>query len=393
MRAALVHAYPWDFEGPQGTGQRVAERAAGLGVTGVAVAASYHAVRAAGPLHPTRPLVDAEHAACYLPVRPSAWAGRRLVPLPAPWAASEDSFGAARRSVAAAGLETHGWVVLTHNSALGRAAPDLVVRNAFDHAYPYALCPSAPDVVEYCTTLVEEVLAAGPVDGLVLEACGPMGFEHNGRHDKTSLAGWTVAQRALLSLCFCAACSARFELAGIDVPAAKSRVRQAVVGDRAAPPSAAPEPAGQVLGAELAAALLAVRSAATAELRRSVLLRARAADVRVALHADPDPWATGSFAPVGPSLDEPVDALVASCFDPAAGGRSLPGLRELGGPGTALGALVRPTDDWSEQDVLEARLQHLRSAGLTELHLYHLGLVGAAGLRLMRRMVEAAASA
>ena len=46
------------------------------------------------------------------------------------------------------GLQVEAWIVLTHNSTLGRAHPDLVVRNAFGDAYPYALCPAAQDVQE-----------------------------------------------------------------------------------------------------------------------------------------------------------------------------------------------------------------------------------------------------
>ncbi|CAA9325649.1 MAG: conserved hypothetical alanine-rich protein [uncultured Frankineae bacterium] len=390
MPSALVHAYPWDFAGPAAS-DPAAARAVELGVTAVAVAASYHATRAAGPLHPSRPLVEAEHAACYVPVRPSAWAGRRLVPRSPTWVDSPDSFGSARRSLAAAGLETHAWVVLTHNRALGGAHPDLVVRNAFGHAYPYALCPSAPDVVEYCTTLVEEVQAAGPVDGLVLEACGPMGFEHNGPHDKTGLAGWTATQRALLSLCFCTACTGRYADAGADVAEARSRVRQAITPGGVPCPPPVPDSVERALGADLAGVLHGVRSAATAGLRRQVLARA-GSGVRVTLHADPDPWARGSFAPVAPALEDPVDALVASCVDVDAGVRSLPELRALGGPDVALGALVQPTRDWADADVVE-RIDRLRSAGAVELHLYHLGLVGPAGHALLRRMAEAFLSA
>ena len=73
MPYALVHAYPWDLADDPAAAQRAGD----LGVDAVAVAASYHATRAAGPLRASRPLVDAAHAACYVPVRPSAWAGRR----------------------------------------------------------------------------------------------------------------------------------------------------------------------------------------------------------------------------------------------------------------------------------------------------------------------------
>ena len=379
MSLALVYAYPWDFEGDEGA----AERAAALGVDGVAVAASYHAARAARPMHPARPLVQVEHAACYVPVRRAAWAGRRLVPLTPTWVTSDDSFGAARRSLAAVGLPTHAWVVLTHSTALGSAHPDLVVRNAFGDAYSHALCPSSPEVAEYCATLVEEILLAGSVDGLVLEACGPMGFEHNGLHEKTSLASWSTVQRQLMSLCFCTACSARCADAGLDVAELQRLVRQGVRGQ--------PESVEQALGRDLAAAFSGMRNTVTAELRRLVTERGAPSvpRPRTTLHAAPDPWATGSFSTVAPKLAEPVDTLVAQCSEPTASADALAALQALGGRRTGLGAFVQATPDWSDERVLESRLHQLRSSGADELHLYHFGLVGRHGLDVLRRMVLA----
>lgn len=383
MADALVYASPWDFEDDD----RAAGRAAGLGVEGVAVAASYHAARAARPLHPSVPLVDAEHAACYVPVLASAWRGRRLVPRRPTWVRSADSFGLARQSLAAVGLPTWAWVVLTHNSDLGRSHPDLVVRNAFGTGYPYALCPSAPDVVEYCTTLVEQVLDSGPVDGLVLEACGPMGLEHNGPHEKTSLAGWDRVQRELLSLCFCTACTARCAATGLDVAELRRLVRRAVGPEPASPP---PDSVEQALGDDLAGPVRDVRSGVAAELRRHVTAAATRSrpGLPVTLHAAPSPWATGSFATVAPSVDAPVDALVASCFEADAGADALAGLRRPAADRSRLGAFLRPTQDWEDEQVRRTRLREYRAAGMDQLHLYHLGMVGPRGLQVLRSITE-----
>lgn len=378
MVDALLYASPWDFEGDPGAGQRAVD----VGVSGVAVAASYHATRAARPMHPTSPLIDVPHAACYVPVRASAWAGSRLVPREPSWMASCNSFGAARERLHDVGLEVHAWVVLTHNSALGSAHPDVVVRNAFGTPYPYALCPSSQDVVEYCATLVDEILLSGPVDGIVLEACGQMGLEHNGLHEKTSLAGWNRAQYELLSLCFCAACSLRYADEGLDVPRLQLLVRRASSTGAAS--------VEQALGAEAAASVSAVRSAVTVHLRRLLTQRVqeRHPGVRVTLHAAAGPWDTGSFATVVPSLAAPVDTVVASCFEPERAVPELTAVQGLSGR-TRLGAFVRPTGDWAEQRVQEQRMAAYRAAGLDELHLYHLGLVGPSGLRLLGSMQKA----
>ena len=101
----------------------------------VALAASYHATRAGTPLHPVHRIFEAETAACYVPIRESAWRGQRLVPVAPAWDPGGESFGNAFRQLTDQGLPVEAWIVLAHNSALGREHGDLVVRNAFGDRY------------------------------------------------------------------------------------------------------------------------------------------------------------------------------------------------------------------------------------------------------------------
>lgn len=47
------NVYPWDVDGDPAA----ADRLAGLGLTGVTLAAAYHSVRAVAPLHPRHRIV------------------------------------------------------------------------------------------------------------------------------------------------------------------------------------------------------------------------------------------------------------------------------------------------------------------------------------------------
>jgi hypothetical protein len=361
-------------------GPAAASRAATLGLDAVAVAASYHATRAATPLHPGHRIFEAEHAACYVPVREQAWRGHRLVPdLPA-WDPDGHSFGNACRQLTAEGLQVEAWIVLTHNSALGCGHPDLVVRNAFGDVYPYALCPAAQNVQEYCLTLVEEIVRSGPLHGVVLEACGPMGIEHAGKHDKTEFATWDEARRALLSLCFCQACERRYAAAGLDSDRLAELVRAGVDSRTGT--------IGDCLGG-WAAEVAAIRTGIAGELRASLAASCRsvAPGVRITVHGSSDVWATGSFATVQPAVGEDVDAVVASCWDPEAGGHRISDLRALVAPGTDVGAYLRLDRGWSAGDATDQRLREYLASGMGELHLYHLGLLDAQGLATMRHVV------
>jgi hypothetical protein len=378
LKRSVGYGYPWDYAGDPAA----APRAASLGLDSVAVAASYHATRAATPLHPEHRIHDAEHAACYVPVREQAWRGHRLVPAVPAWDPDGESFAGAHGQLLAQGLQVEAWIVLTHNSALGRAHPDLVVRNAFGDLYPYALCPAAPDVQEYCLTLVEEVLGSAPLDGVILEACGPMGFDHAGKHEKTEFPQWDEVDRTLLSLCFCRACRDRYDSAGVDHDRLAQVVRAGVdtgsgtVEDR--------------LGERLAAEVAAIRTGIARQLRELLVGRCRSVDpsVRITVHGSSDPWATGSFATVQPAVGDGVDGVVASCWDPPAGSRRLKDLRVLAAPSTDVGAYLRLDRDWPAGETTNRRLQEYLMSGMAELHLYHLGLLGHQGIETMRRVID-----
>jgi hypothetical protein len=378
LQRLVGYAYAWDYAGDAAA----APRAAALGLDSVAVAASYHATRAATPLHPAHRLHDADQAACYVAVREQAWRGHRLVPLAPSWDPDGDSFARAQAQLLDQGLQVEAWVVLTHNSTLGRAHPDLVVRNAFGDRYPYALCPAAPEVREYCLTLVSEVLRAAPLDGVVLEACGPMGIDHAGKHDKTEFAEWDEVSRALLSLCFCRACQERYGAAGVDSDRLAEVVRAGV--------DTGSGTVSERLGDRLAAQVAAVRTGIATQLRELLVAGCRSAapGVRVTVHASGDPWATGSFATVQPAVGDGVDGVVASCWDPPAGGERIKELRTLATAGTEVGAYLRLDRGWPPDKTTDRRLHQYLMSGMTELHLYHLGLLGHQGMATMRRVIE-----
>ncbi|MFC7615740.1 hypothetical protein ACFQV2_21850 [Actinokineospora soli] len=252
-------------------------------------------------------MVTAAHAAFYLPVRPERWTGR-LVPREPSW---DGGYLDARDRLRAKGIPTHAWTVLTHSTVLGSANPDLAVRNAFGEVYEYALCPSADEVADYCATLVAEVVEVGEPDGLVLEACGPLGVDHGGHHDKLEFAAWTKVQRQLLSLCFCAACARRFTAAGVD----PARLAEIVRG------ASRPDSVEDALG-ELADPVRAVRTGIASGLRARLVEEARG--LPVTLHGNPDPWQTGPFATVADSALDGVDAVVINAWGtpPRRGGTS-----------------------------------------------------------------------
>jgi hypothetical protein len=370
----VAYVYPWDIVGDPSAPDRLA----GLGVDAIALAAGYHSTRAATPYHPAHRVLDAPYPAFYLPVRPSAWA--RLVPASPTWTPA-DAYLRARDALKAVGLRVHAWTVLTHNSHLGTANPGLVVRNAFGDPYPYALCPAHEDVIEYCERLVQEILTVGEPDALILEACGPMGLSHQSVHEKTAGADWTQADADLLSLCFCTACAPRYPTS------TRTAVRTAIDRTPAASDTAStPGSVEEALGS-LADEVRTIRDTLTTALRKRLIGIARrtAPDVPITLHANPDPWATGAFAPL-PSGEPDADVLVANCWgDPATDATRVTRLTRLSTPDQRVGAYVlalppRPADP----TLLADHLRTYAKAGATEFHLYHAGLASPTRLAALK---------
>ena len=376
------YAYPWDFEGDPAAATRAAE----LGCDAVALAATYHSSRTLSPLHPTRRVFEVSTSAAYVPLRPEAWRGHRLVPSRPSWPGGETAFTTAAHDLREVGLDVAAWIVVTHHDELGLANPDLVVRNAYGDPYSYALCPSSPEVREYACTLVSEVAVASGVDRVVLEACGPMGFAHSGVHDKVEYAGFDAVARDLLSICCCSSCAGVFAANGLDVRDVAQRIRAGLRD--------AVSCFDEAFDTEMARAVRATRAEIGASLQRAVLdaVGAVRPEVAVTIHGSRTPGATGSFPEVGSEVLERVTAVVANAWDAANALEEITALAGATSEGTRLGAYLRLDRGWDEP-VIEPRVVQYRGAGVDEWHLYHLGLLSVTGLATMRRVIEAARTA
>lgn len=359
------YAYPWDVIGDP----TFVDRARSLGVSKVALAAAYHTTRAATPLHPAHRLVEARSAALYRPLRAEAWDGARLVPATADWVAAEDPFGEAAAIVAEAGIEAAAWIVLTHSTRLGEANPDLAVVNCFDESYAYALCARHEDVRRYAETLAAEAVRGTPASTVILEACGQLGFTHGGHHEKTDGA-YDAAAQQLLSICCCAGCRADWARRGLDPDETVEVLRAA---------TSAAARARQVPTTTLDT-ILASRHAAADELRHRVIAAVREAApdvVEVALHAQPDPWATGANPGLTPSAADDVDVVIAACWPTTE--TSVETGRRLAEAvaGKAVAAAYVTVLPPTTEDAFAGHVQALVAAGIDQIHLYHLGLAGA----------------
>ena len=379
-----AYLYPWDVDGDPAA----ADRIAGLGLTEITLAAAYHAVRAVTPFHPRHRIVTRDAGVYYQP-DPARWDARRLRPAAADVPAGDPdpagSFGRAAAALRAAGISVTAWVVVTHNARLA-ATGEWAVRNAFGDVYPWALCAGSAAVREYASALAAEVAALAGVDAIELEACGWYGFEHGSAHDKTGdVAGASGPAGPdgdwLLSLCFCAECGQAYRDAGAGPATLTAQVRTALDGAGALP-------------ADAAAVLGQTREAASAQLLSDVLaaVRAAAPGQPVLVHAAPDPHAVGAnpgYDPAAICGAGGADGVVLACGDPA----SAPGLvartAAAAPPGARIAAVLQAVAGLGGHPAtLPAQAEVVRSAGATELRLYHAGLAAPGDLAPIRALCQ-----
>ncbi|MFF8988732.1 hypothetical protein ACF09H_01915 [Streptomyces sp. NPDC014983] len=386
MKAAAF-VYPWDVNGDPGAPARIA----GLGVEQVTLAAAYHSTRALTPRHPRHRIVTAEHAAVLYPPG-DRWTGRALRPRSAGHWAPGDAHGEAARALADAGLAVHTWVVLAHNSRLGTDHPDTSVVNAYGDRYPWAPCIAQPGTRAYLVDLAAEAAVRPGARGTELESLGWYGLAHLHAHDKISGVPLGEAGEYLMSLCFCPFCRTGYGEQGLDAEELASAVRAALeplwrgaTADRGLPVVA------DLLGEQRAAAVRAWRDTAARTLQEEAVAAVRAAapaGFQVLLHADPVPEHCGANAGVDPAhILSVADGVVVPCTGGtdllapfAAHARERTVLAANFGIVTGMGGSPR---------TLAADAARAKSAGATELRLYHAGLASDEDLAAVREALAA----
>lgn len=214
-----IWAYLWDLldEGVE----PAIDALRGWHFSSLNVAVLYHAGRFLLPHNPRRKVYILEGGTAYFVPRGDYG---RLRPPANSLTRDGDPLARVVKAARDRGMKVRAWTALTHNYRLGAANPDCAVVNAFGDVCPTLLCPSHPDVQEYCVRSCRDLLKHYDFDGLQIETLDfwGWGLSQGFHHEKI---GIELSDRAnwLLSLCFCAHCEAGAPAAGIDVAGLRHR--------------------------------------------------------------------------------------------------------------------------------------------------------------------------
>lgn len=202
---------------------RTARRRAG--VDAISVAVKYHAARDIFPHNP-RKVVAAVKPALYLQ---ELREGRRLED---DWQyrgdlSESDVLRSVARVARSYGMDVDAWVVLLHDDGLvGGNSARFCCENCFGDVFEGILCPSNPDVVEWCARFIE-TLCTYPIRTIHVESGHFHGIAH-GYHHERLLEEFSPVCILGLGLCFCGSCLSRARSIGIDGEAVRRKTQETV---------------------------------------------------------------------------------------------------------------------------------------------------------------------
>lgn len=381
MSYKAIYSYAWDLA-EAGIGTAV-EAFLGLGLDTVTLAGSYHAGKFLRPHGKAGKVYFPEDGTAYFQTDASRYGA--IKPLPNGLLARQDVL----RDLTGDGrMAVNVWLVLLHNTALGMAHPESVVRNAFGDPYFYNLCPSAPEARSYARGLARDVTASYPVAGVSMEAPGFTPYAH-GYHHEFALMRSNAWLENLLGLCFCEHCVARAEAEGVDAKRLKAQVAADISAYLASDIDFPPDMAEAFWRADIVA---------DGDLRRYLDFRNRVvtslvAEIRAEVRPDANVAVIPSVArPTGGAWYEGSDlsalgeaaGIIEACFyepSPMRVKADLFDIRRRLGTGVTLRGILRPSfpDLATRNDFLEA-VELLRAGGVDELAFYNYGHLRQANL-------------
>ena len=374
MSYKAIYTYAWDLAE---TGvSSAADEFRGLGLDTVTIAGSYHAGKFMRPHGKTGKVYFPEDGTVYFNADTSRYGA--IKPIANSLLGERDIL---RELTDKSGMAVNVWLVLLHNTALGMAHPDAVVRNAFGDPYFYNLCPSAPEARAYAIGLAKDVTESYQVGGISLEAPGFTPYAHGYHHEFALMKSnpWLENQ---LGLCFCEHCVGGAEKAGIDA----RRFKAQVAGDISAYLDSDID-----YPADMAEAFWRADIAADGDLRRYLDFRngvvtSLVEDIRAAVRPDVNVAVIPSVArPTGGAWYEGSDlgalarspGIIEACFYEPSAMRVKSDMfdirRRMKGHGKLRG-ILRPShpDLATKGEFLEA-IQALRHGGVEELAFYNWG--------------------
>ena len=367
--------YLWDLvdEGYDVVLQRLNENR----LTGISVAAAYHAGKFLEPHNPKRKVVFLEDGTVYF--RPDSRKYGKIQPRINSLVKEGHGLEKAKHFADKVGFTTRAWIVCCHNTPLGSQFPDIACEDAFGDKLYHNLCPTNEDVRRYLRSLVSDIASHG-VDAIELEALQFQGYAHGYHHEREGIE-LTIAARFLLGLCFCPACVKMSGASHVSIAKVRAITRKIMEEWFSDPTRAAGTyPSIDSLPVEVFAPMLEWRKSVISSLLDELEEVAGTTKLRQMVSLDPTAQKMVSVEPVvsakktggllalgyvkdGPALRKPLESLITSVH----------------ASDVTLGLQVGLPESGGKKEFLE-KMSTARELGINSFNFYNYGLIPAQNL-------------
>ncbi len=371
--------YLWDLvdEGYEPVLRKLSENR----LTGISMAAAYHAGKFLEPHNPKRKVVFLEDGTAYFKPDPKKYG--RIHPRLNSLVEAGHGLETAKKFADKRGLTTRAWVVCCHNTPLGMQYPDIACEDAFGDILYHNLCPSNADVRRYIRGLVADIASLG-VDAIELEALQFQGYAHGYHHEREGIE-LNIAARFLLGLCFCRSCLKSARASNFDLAPVRKFTKQ-ILEQWFADPAGTSDvyPTIDNLPSDLVEPMLDWRKSVITSFLEDIKDGARLTRVRQLVSIDPlaqrivsvDPVASAKttggllalgYVKDGAALRKPMESLQAA----------------VGSASITLGLQVGLPESGGKKEFLDKMLT-ARSLGITSFNFYNYGLIPTQNLQWIK---------
>jgi hypothetical protein len=217
---AGIFTYAWDLDA-EGYDTAVG-RIADAGFNAINLACAYHAGKFLLPRNPRHRVYFPEDGAVYFEPDRSRY-GRIKPRVSSLVGSTGDPLRTLDNACQKRGIDLVAWTVCLHNTWLGEHFPDCTVHNAFGDPILHSISPAHPDIREYMTAVLTDIVSNANVRAVQLESPEYMGYEHGFHHEVLPVT-LDDMQRLLLGLSFNPVEMERAGNEGIDTEALRRQV-------------------------------------------------------------------------------------------------------------------------------------------------------------------------
>lgn len=384
MPPSMMWTYPWDLydTGIDPTLEAIASKAK---LEAVSLAVSYHISTYFLPQNPRRSIFFGEDGRVYFQPELARYAATAIAPPVSDHVTGPDYLPRLVKTIRGHGLGFIAWVVYNYSHFLGRTYPQCAKEDALGNRYLSQLCPANPDVRAYHLALTADICANYRPDYLFIESPGYLAHSYGWSNPKVQTP---ISPRGgfLLDLCFCAACRAAGNAAGVDADCLRDEVAAYLRVDLLELPDAQPPlPDADFQRTAFDGALgqyLAVRAGVEVDGYAAIVRECHAHGVKVFGSATMQ--ASGHQAHIAGTLDRGLGSMPMNDSLAETVRRQKASLR----PGADLIAHGHP-GQYSDQDAFVSHVLACRDAGADGFGCYNYGLVRPAHLQWVGAAVDA----